>query len=126
METLPAIRETRCCEDRLRGQEREDDAREFLREKVMLVESGEFRPLIGVRGLDGIGDWMGEYERGSAVLDTTDERREIAGDEGWDIWGGGEWVERVITAGGSQRKKRSGSELDVSGEGAAKKSSEVS
>jgi len=62
METLPAIRETRCCEDRLRMREREDDAREFLREKVMLEVSGEVLPLIGVRGLDEMGDWMGEYE----------------------------------------------------------------
>jgi len=46
METLPAIRETRCCEDRLRGREQEEDAREFLREKVILEESGEVRPLI--------------------------------------------------------------------------------
>ena len=57
METLPAMRETLCWEDRLRGRERRDDAREFLREKVMLEVSGEVRPLIGVRGL---GDSMGE------------------------------------------------------------------
>lgn len=85
------MRETRCCEDRLRGRERQEDAREFLRENVMLEVSGEVRPLTGVRGLDDIGDWMGEYERGSVVrfiaaaLDTTEERREIAGDEEWDI-----------------------------------------
>jgi len=87
METLPAIRETRCCEDRLRGR-RKDDDREFLRESVKLGESGEVLPLIGVRGLEGSGDWAGEYEMGSCraeLLDTTDERREIAGDEGWDI-----------------------------------------
>lgn len=53
--------------------------------------SGEVLPLIGVRGLDDMGDWVGEYGVGSVVkfiagvLDTTDERREIAGDEGWDI-----------------------------------------
>ena len=90
METLPAIRETRCCEDRLRGREHEDDARERepLREKVMLEVSGEVLPLIGVRGLDEMGDWAGEYDAGSFVkfraglLDTSDERREIAGDEG--------------------------------------------
>lgn len=85
------MRETRCCEDRLRGRERKEDARELLRENVMLEVSGEVRPLIGVKGLDDIGDWMGEYERGSVerfiggLVDTTDERREIAGDEGWDI-----------------------------------------
>lgn len=60
METLPAMRETRCCEDRLRGREHEDDAREFLREKVMLEVSGEVLPLIGVWGLDEMGDSMGE------------------------------------------------------------------
>lgn len=94
METRPAIRETRCCEDRLRGRERQDDAREFLREKLTLEVSGEVRPLIGVRGLDGRGDWMGEYERGSvarltAALDPNDDRREIAGEEEWDILGDG-------------------------------------
>ena len=60
METRPAIRETRCCEDRLRGREREDDAREFLRESFMLEVSGEVRPLMGVRGLDEMGDSIGE------------------------------------------------------------------
>lgn len=60
-----------------------------------------------------------------ALLDTTDERREIAGDEGWDIWRGGGFAERVM-ADGSLRKTRSGSELDGSGEGVVKKSSEVS
>jgi hypothetical protein len=90
METLPAIRETRCCEDRLRGR-REIDAREFLRERVTLEVSGEVRPLIGLKGLDGIGDSAGENGTESVMrfiaglLDTTDERREIAGDEGWDI-----------------------------------------
>jgi hypothetical protein len=67
------------------------DAREFLRERVMLEVSGEVRPLIGLRGLDGAGDSAGENETESVMrfiadlLDTTDERREIAGDEGWDI-----------------------------------------
>jgi hypothetical protein len=87
METLPAIRETRCCEDRLRGR-REDDVREFLRESVKLGGVGEDLPLIGVRGLEGSGDSMGEYEAVSfraGLLDATDERREITGDEGWDI-----------------------------------------
>jgi len=65
METLPAIRETRCCEDRLRGRELEDDAREFLRERVKLEVTGEAGPLIGVRGLDGMGDSAGENETGS-------------------------------------------------------------
>lgn len=131
METLPAIRETRCCEDRLRGREREDEAREFLREKVMLEVSGEVRPLIGVKGLDGMGDSMGEYEAGSvvrfmtAVLDTSDERRDIAGDEGWDIRGEEGFAERLVTE-GSEKKNRSESELDRSGEGAEKKSWEVS
>jgi len=92
METRPAISETRCCEDRLRGREREDDAREFLRESVMLEVSGEVRPLIGVRGLDEMGESKtGGYEGGSferlkaGFLDATDDRLEIAGDEGWDI-----------------------------------------
>jgi hypothetical protein len=55
---------------------------------VKLEVSGEVRPLIGLRGLDEMGDSAGENEAGSAVrfiaglLDTTDERREIAGDEG--------------------------------------------
>lgn len=55
---------------------------------MMLEVSGEVRPLIGVRGLEDIGESMGEYERGSVVgfiaaaFDTTEERREIAGDEG--------------------------------------------
>ena len=89
METLPAISETRCCEDRLRGREREDDAREFLRESVMLEVSGEVRPLIGVRGLEEMGESKtGGYEGGSVerltagFLDAADDRREIAGDEG--------------------------------------------
>jgi hypothetical protein len=105
METLPAIRETRCCEDRLRGRERKDDVREFLRERVMLEVSGEVRPLIGLRGLDGIGDCVGEYGAESVVrfiaglLDATDERREIAGDEGWDIRGEGGSAERSVTGG---------------------------
>ena len=85
METLPAIRETRCCEDRLRGR-REKDAREFLREEVTLEVSGDVLPLIGLRGLDGTGDSTGECEAESMVrFIATDERREIAGDEGWDI-----------------------------------------
>jgi hypothetical protein len=131
IETRPAMRETRCWEDRLRGREREDEAREFLRERVKLWVSGEVLPLIGVRGLDDMGDWVGEYGVGSVVkfiagvLDTTDERREIAGDEGWDIWGEGEFVGLVITC-GSRKKNRPESELDRSGEGAAKKSWEVS
>ena len=105
METLPAMRETRCCEDRLRGREHEDDAREFLRERGILEVSGEVRPLIGLRGLDEMGDSMSENESGSVerfiagLLDTTDERREIAGDEGWDIRGGGGSAERLITDG---------------------------
>jgi len=105
METLPAIRETRCCEDRLRGREREDDAREFLRERVILEVSGEVRPLIGLRGLDEMGESAGENETGSVVrfiaglLETTDERREIAGDEGWDIRGEGGSAECLVTDG---------------------------
>ena len=105
METLPAIRETRCCEDRRRGREREDDAREFLREKVMLEVSGEVRPLIGLRGLDEMGESAGENEAGSVgrfitgLLDATDERREIAGDEGWDIRGDGRSAECLVTGG---------------------------
>ena len=59
METRPAIRETRCWEDRLRGREREDDAREFVRENWILEVSGEVRPLVGVRGLDWMGDSAG-------------------------------------------------------------------
>lgn len=131
METLPATRETRCWDDRLRGRDREDDAREFLRERLTLERSGEVLPLIGVRGLDDIGDWMGEHGRGSdvrsvaALLDTTDERREIDGEEGWDIGGEGGFAERVMT-GGSLKKSWSESELDGSGEGAEKKSWEVS
>ena len=115
METLPAIRETRCCEDRLRG--RRDDDREFLRESVKLGEPGEVLPLIGVRGLEGSGDSTGEYEMGSCragLLDTPDERREIAGDEGWDIRGDEGFEESLIT--GSRRKNWSESELDGSGE----------
>ena len=105
METRPATSETRCCEDRLRGREREDDAREFLRESVMLEVSGEVRPLIGVRGLDEAGDSKtGGYEGWSerlraGFLDATDERRDIAGDEGWDIRGDGGLAERSITDG---------------------------
>lgn len=105
METLPAIRETRCCEDRLRGREHEDDAREFLRERVKLEVSGEVLPLIGLRGLDEMGESVGENETGSdarfiaGLLDTTDERREIAGDEGWDIRGEGESAERFMAVG---------------------------
>lgn len=131
METRPAMRETRCCEDRLRGREHEDDAREFLRERLGLETAGEVRPLIGVKGLDEIGDWIGEYERGSdarliaAFLETTDDRREIAGDEGWDIRGEEMFAGR-LTADGSRRKKRSDSEMDGEGEGVAKKSWEVS
>lgn len=66
METRPAIRETRCCDDRLRGR-REDDAREFLRESLMLEESGEDRPLAGVRGLDWMRESAGEYGRESVL-----------------------------------------------------------
>ena len=106
METRPATSETRCCEDRLRGREREDDAREFLRERVMLEVSGEVRPLIGVRGLEDVGESKtGRYEGGSVegltagFLDATDERRDIAGDEGWDIGGEGGLAERSITDG---------------------------
>jgi len=105
METLPAIRETRCCEDRRRGREHEDDAREFLRERVKLEVSGEVLPLIGLRGLDEMGESAGENETESVVrfiaglLDTTDERREIAGDEGWDIRGEGGSAERLVTDG---------------------------
>lgn len=93
--------------------------------------SGEVLPLIGVGGLDDIGDWMGEYEGGSDVgfpvvlLDTTDERCEIDGEEGWDIGGEGGFAECVI-AGKSLKKSWSESELDGSGEGAEKKSWEVS
>ena len=57
------------------------------------------------------------------MWDATDERREIAGDEGWDIRGEGEFAERLITDGS---RKNSESELDGSGEGVAKKSWEVS
>lgn len=94
----------------------------------MLVVSGEVRPLIGVRGLDGMGDWGGEPERGSverfiaALFDTTDEGLEIAGDEGGDIRGDGEFAERVIMD-GLRRKNRSESELDGSGEERAEKKS---
>jgi hypothetical protein len=122
METLPAMRETRCCEDRLRGREHEDDAREFLREEAMLEVSGEVLPLIGVRGLDEMGDSTGEsvVRFITALLDTTDERREIAGDEGWDIRGEGGSAERLKIDG--SRKNRSESELDGSGEAEEKKS----
>lgn len=98
---------------------------------MILEVSGEVLPLIGVRGLDGRGDWTGELERGSAerfiaaLLDTTDEGREIAGDEGWDIGGEGGFAERVITE-GSRKKSRSESELDGSGEGAEKNNWELS
>ena len=126
METLPAIRETRCCEDRLRGRDREEDAREFLRERVILGMSGDVLPLTGLRGLDEMGDSMGECETESMVRPkATDERREIAGDEGWDIRGEGGFAERLM-AGGSGKKNRSESELDWSGEGVVKKSCEVS
>ena len=70
METLPAIRETRRCEDLLRGRERKDGPREFLGEVVVPEVSGEARPLIGLRGLDGIGDSAGKNETGSVVKST--------------------------------------------------------
>jgi hypothetical protein len=97
----------------------------------MLEVSGEVRPLIGVRGLDGMGDSMSECERRSdarliaALLDATDDRREIAGDGGWDIRGEEGFAEDLKT-GGLRRRSRSDSEVDGSGEGVAKKSSEVS
>lgn len=87
--------------------------------------SGEVLPLIGVRGLDGRGDWTGELERGSAerfiaaLLDTTDEGREIAGDEGWDIGGEGGFAERVITEG--SRKKKAGLSRSWMGRGKERK-----
>lgn len=57
----------------------------------------------------------------AGLLDTTDERREIAGDEGWAIRGDGGFSGR-LKIDGSRRKNRSESELDGSGEAVAKKS----
>ena len=67
METLLAIGETHCCEDRLRGWEREDDPKEFLGEIVMPEMSGVVRLSIGLRGFDGIRDSTGGDETSSVL-----------------------------------------------------------
>lgn len=79
IDTRPAIKDTRCCDDRRRGLGFVE-----VREDVCdldiggLAEPGELAGLIGVIGLDEAGDWAGESESGSEVIVTTGDKIEEA------------------------------------------------
>lgn len=69
IETRPAIRDTRCCDERRRERpckEAREDVCDLDRDG--LLDTGELGMLIGVRGLDEMGDWAGEKDSGSGNI----------------------------------------------------------